>query len=488
MKNLLSNSTGIVITAFVWMLSSPFLLSAQFSVSEWDTIPFPYTTAGNGRFVSDTTNNSLFFLSSFVRDSNNAGYGSYLLKYENGTLSPYANFSYAMYGATFYKGSLIVCGGFDSVNGVNVSSIAQKNASGWSPFGWFRYDQYQGKLNNVKVIEDTLYTVGGFNVVDGDSINGIARLVSGKWEGVYEAPFNDVGDVCKYKGVLYVGGNMGFIYNGNNYGDMAMYKNGEWQPVGPPYLSGGFTHIKDMTVYNDELYVLGWIQKSDGNVGNGIQKWDGTQWSEVGSGLQSVNPGYGTVQPFDMEVHNGKLYVVGGFYFAGDVPARFVATWDGDRWCSMNSSVFSISSNTFFNGVGFLNDTLFCGFSGRIIEGNDSAFYQGIVKAPLNLVSDTCSINFTTGVEERNNLENGISVYPNPATNLVNVKIENANIRLKKLELINAHGQVVLSKKWEVQVGLSSTIELNQIAGGVYVLKTTTDLGEVIQEIIVIQR
>lgn len=488
MKNSLSNSSGMIKTALLVLFFSPFYLQAQFSVSEWDTVPFPYTTSGAETFLTDTTNNAMFFLSGFVRDANNAGYGSYLLKYENGHLSSFANFNYSMYGATFYEGSLIVCGGFDSVDGVQVSSIAKKDANGWSSFGWFRDGQYPARLNNVQVVDDTLYAVGIIYIIDGDSINGVARLVDGKWEGVFGAPFNDVASICKYKGDLYVGGNMGFIYNGNNYGDMAMYKNGQWQPVGPPYLSGGITHIKDMAVYKGELYVLGWIQKSDGNVGNGIQKWDGTQWSEVGTGLQSVNPGYGTVQPFDMEVHNGKLYVVGGFVYAGNVPARFVATWDGNRWCSMNTSVFSVSSPTFFNGIGFLQDTLFCGFSGRITEGNDSAYYRGLVKAPLNLVSDTCSIDFTTGVEEHASFENGISIYPNPTANVIHVQVADAKKSLKNIALINANGQIVLSKKLVGQNERSYVIELNHISAGVYFLQATTDEGKVFHEMIVIQR
>ncbi len=491
MKNLLSNNLQYLNRLFFIGLLFPFGVFSQFANSDWDTIPFPYGTQGVGieLIIPDPSNTSLVIGGGGLSGSNPSG--NYLLKYENNTVQPLGEFDNKIWGATYYHGELIVGGGFENVSGVPVTSLAKYNGQNWSPFGEFIFDSLnQGLVSDVIVIEDTLYAVGGFNMVDGDSIGSAARLVNGKWESVYGSPFGEgsVRIICKYKEHLYVGGNMGIIYDGTIYSDIAMYKNGEWQPVGPPYLGGGFTHIKDMTVYNDELYVLGWIQKNDGNVGNGIQKWDGTQWSEVGTGLQSVNPGYGTVQPFDMEVHDGKLYVVGGFYFAGDVPARFVASWDGSQWCSMNTSVFSIHSPTGFNGIGFLNDTLFCGFSGRIIEGNDSAFYQGVVKAPLNLVSDTCSIDFTTGVEEPNSSENGIRVYPNPATNVVKVSLVNANVRLIKLELVSTNGQIIFVKKMEGKDKVSSTIELNQIAAGIYILNATSSSGEVFQDIVVVQR
>ena len=485
MRNLLNNNLPYLNRLFFIGLLFPFGVFSQFANSDWDTIPFPYGTQGVGIefIIPDPSNTSLVIGGGGLSGSNPSG--NYLLKYENNTVQPLGEFDNKIWGATYYHGELIVGGGFENVSGVPVTSLAKYNGQNWSPFGEFIFDSLnQGLVRDVLVIDDTLYAVGGFNVIDGDSIKAVARLINGNWEAVYGSPLYGIASyILKYKGNLYVSG-VNVMYNGTIYSDIAMYKNGEWQPVGPPYLGGGFTHIKDMTVYNDELYVLGWIQKNDGNVGNGIQKWDGTQWSEVGTGLQSVNPGYGTVQPFDMEVHNGKLYVVGGFIYAGNVPARFVATWDGNQWCSMNTSVFSASSPTFFNGVGFLNDSIFCGFSGRITEGNDSAFYQGVVKAPLNLISDTCSIDFTTGITDLNLSSSDLVISPNPASSFINIKFDRLPESKVRVWITDYSGRVV--KQQRVYESINEIpVSIKGFSNGLYFVHIEIDNAVQVKKLVV---
>ena len=82
--------------------------------------------------------------------------------------------------------------------------------------------------------------------------------------------------------------------------------------TGPDLYSGGlFTHASELLI-------------------NGLARWDGNAWSDVGGGVTGVDGVYALV------VHNDgagdALYVAGSFTHAGGVPANNVAKWDGTQW------------------------------------------------------------------------------------------------------------------------------------------------------------
>ena len=113
-----------------------------------------------------------------------------------------------------------------------------------------------------------------------------------------------------------------------------------WDSVG----SGVNGPVYAMAVYNGELYVGGQFSSAGGVPANNIAKWNGKNWSTVGSGLTYL-PIYAqtakTVKT--LTVHNGILYAGGQFDTAGGIPAKCIAQWNGSTWDSV--------SNT-FPGVG----------------------------------------------------------------------------------------------------------------------------------------
>jgi hypothetical protein len=70
--------------------------------------------------------------------------------------------------------------------------------------------------------------------------------------------------------------------------------------------------LQEFAKYKNELYLVGAILKTEGNIGHGIQKWNDTIWSEVGASVQDMNDGYGYLDIRDITVHQDELYVVGG--------------------------------------------------------------------------------------------------------------------------------------------------------------------------------
>ncbi len=187
--------------------------------------------------------------------------------------------------------------------------------------------------------------------------------------------------------------------------------------------------------------------QSDGNVGNYIQKWNGTSWSDVGGGMAGINnnpndPAYIS----DMEVHNGNLYAGGIFEYAGNVPAQRIAVWDGNKWCGLGDSID--------NGIGsmaFYQDTLHIGGGFWTING-DSVHY--VAKWKTGGV-DTCS---TVGISEIADANN-VFIFPNPSQGKFSIEAKG------DLIIYSVLGEKIYSQKL---VSEKTEIDLADKPNGIY--------------------
>src|SRR5204862_5774279 len=92
--------------------------------------------------------------------------------------------------------------------------------------------------------------------------------------------------------------------------------------------------------YNGQLYAGGNFTNLNNTGASGIAKWNGTSWSDIGSGGTDVNA---------FAVFNNKLFIGGSFTTAGGVPANNIVSWDGTTWTALqggvNTQVHSLLSN-----------------------------------------------------------------------------------------------------------------------------------------------
>ncbi len=91
------------------------------------------------------------------------------------------------------------------------------------------------------------------------------------------------------------------------------------------------------------LYVAGFFDSVGGFYSPGIGKWDGKGWSTVGGGLQSFSgqPAY-ALAVFDDDAagpHLPALYAAGDFFQAGSTPANWIAKWDGTNWTALGTGL-----------------------------------------------------------------------------------------------------------------------------------------------------
>jgi hypothetical protein len=141
------------------------------------------------------------------------------------------------------------------------------------------------------------------------------------------------GDVFKvaaaavFQGELYVAGTFNQSAEYSSFRNIARWNGRQWNGVGAGSWSGNdssFAEIYDLVVYEDRLYATGSFTKAAGVPARNIARWDGSQWSALGDGLDAEGEA--------LAVFDGDLYVGGLFFQAGGVVAEGVARWGGGTW------------------------------------------------------------------------------------------------------------------------------------------------------------
>lgn len=357
-----------------------------------------------------------------------------------------------------YNDTLVVAGSFYTVGSDSISNIAYIDSVGWHSYGSF-----DSGILRLRVLDDELYAVGGFRHVDGQVADGIAKRVGGQWEPVGdfgEVPDPYLVDVIKYQGTLVCCGNMDII--GEDYRDVYIYQNGGWAPLGGGLLgtaSGGWV----MTIYHDELILGGNFYISAGNAGQCIMRWNGSIWQPLGVGTTDNTDSYSSSYNIHaLCVHDDKLFVGGGFSYAGHVPAQGIATWDGNQWCGLGSDLGLV------HDIVFYNDTLYAMCGNNWIDGEHN---NGGVRYRHITYGDTCSV-VTAIPEGSNGVPDAFLALRNEEVIVGGLPDGTMPYRVHDLA-----GRTVLMGSLTSRAGSSSTINTGSLSAGSYVLQLAGRTG-----------
>ena len=97
--------------------------------------------------------------------------------------------------------------------------------------------------------------------------------------------------------------------------------------------------------------------------------------------------------------------------------------------------------------------------------------------------SDVATITVDGCVGLSENILNSISISPNPASNYVNINLNEGN-KIESIYIISFEGKVVQSMT-QIENTKNVSIDLSSIAMGTYLIKVVTELGEITKKIIV---
>ncbi len=259
-------------------------------------------------------------------------------------------------------GPALYAGGyFTTAGGVSASRIARWNGQNWSPLG----NGMNNAVNALTVFDDgsgagpSLYAGGLFTTAGGVSASRIARWDGQNWSPLGGGMNGGVADLTVFDDgsgagpALYAGGNFTTAV-GVSANHIARWDGQNWSPLG----SGMDSFVHALTVFDDgsgagpALYAGGNFTTAGGVSANFIARWDGQNWSPLGSGMDSFVL---ALTVFDDGSGAGPaLYAGGNFTTAGGVSASSIARWDGQNWSPLGSGIHGwvVALTVFDDGSG----------------------------------------------------------------------------------------------------------------------------------------
>lgn len=242
------------------------------------------------------------------------------------SILPSTNGVYAV-GAPFYNTSYYNSPFFSLWNGSNWQSV---------PINFPQYTDWQTYISStvgmdaLAVIGTNLFIGGYFslgeyaNFPNGyTNCNNILRF-DGTTAWIMGTGLNSNVTAMVALGTnLYVAGNFTNA-GGVAASKIAMWNGTYWTNVGSGVVGTGV--INRLATVGANLYAGGTFTNIGGVHSPYLAKWDGTNWNAMGSGIS--NPGAASSAVNGLTASGNSLYVSGNFRMAGDKPSFYIARWN----------------------------------------------------------------------------------------------------------------------------------------------------------------
>ena len=185
--------------------------------------------------------------------------------------------------------------------------------------------------------DETLYALGQFATAGDQVVPGLARWNGQHWESLLSGTYLGLGGYtglaecfAEHQGAIYMGGV--FTAAGALATDgIARWTGDRWANVG-----GGGVGYRPSLVFTllssgPMLYAGGSFTNMGGSSTSNIASWDGTNWASLGAGVD------GNVRC--LAQGRDGLYAGGWFSMAGGAPATNIARWTGAAWEPLGSGL-----------------------------------------------------------------------------------------------------------------------------------------------------
>lgn len=350
----MSSKAGPILA--LWVLSCPLRVwPAEAGDENWDNT-FGVPGATPGTCVALTwAHRTLYAGGSFTQiGGTNA---NYIASWDGTNWSPLGvGVDGGYVGTIAAAGSDIYAGGFfTNAGGIPATNIAKWDGTNWSALG----TGLEGWVRTLACVGTNLYAGGEITSAGGVAVTNIARWNGSAWS---DGGINGSIATMATDGTnLYVGWGWGSVakWDGISWsmlpdagtGDLAALRMRgselflfalaappaesstistilRWTGTAWAHMASGeflyyncfdcFAFPRDMVIVGNDFYIAGGFH-------HGVAKWDGTNWSYLGSG---VGVGYlPDPDPWAIASSGSDLFVSGAFGIAGGKPSRNIARW-----------------------------------------------------------------------------------------------------------------------------------------------------------------
>lgn len=214
--------------------------------------------------------------------------------------------------------NILYAGGeFDSVGTSRVNNIAKWNGSTWSALG----DGISGFVYDIISDDEDVYVVGKFDTAGTVAVNNIAKWdhSANSWNSVGGGTNGRILSIRKINSTFYIAGNFDTVFTGSGSFEaksIASFSSSTWSALG----EGIDGYVLDMDIdYNGNLYVAGDFLLANGDTVNNIAKYDGSNWSELGSGTNCPI--------YTLACIGDSVLIGGNFVIAGDTLSEYMSLW-----------------------------------------------------------------------------------------------------------------------------------------------------------------
>ena len=272
------------------------------------------------------------------------------------------------------KPALIAAGLFGSAGGKPANSIAVWTGQAWSPVPGgvtttnFLDKSIPGLVTTFTVFDPdaagpatvSLHVGGSFDYAGGRRARNFAAWDGADWSAVGPGLSGDVLAFALYNDgtgrTTYAGGRFATI-GGRPLNHIARWDGATWQPLGGGLNAGAMVNrgVWALAAHTDasghSLYAGGEFLKAGAVTAPRIARWNGKQWSAVGTGMNGLVT---ALASHDDGSGGAALYAAGNFTAAGGVSAIRVAKWNGASWSPLGSGLNGMARTlrSFDDGAG----------------------------------------------------------------------------------------------------------------------------------------